>query len=37
MKEMIVIRALKNGLWQIRVVVRKNKKQLIERRKKCKV
>jgi len=37
MKEMIVIRALENGLWEIQVLVRKNKNELIERGKICKI
>ncbi len=35
MKEMIVIRALANGFWEIRVLLRKTRKKLIERRKLC--
>lgn len=37
MKEMIVIRALKNGLWEIHVLLRKNRSELIERGKVCRV
>ncbi len=37
MKEMIVIRALENGLWEIQVLVRKGKDEFIERGKICKI
>ncbi len=37
MKEMIVIRALANGFWEIQVLIRKTRKELIERRKLCHV
>jgi len=37
MKEMIVIRALENGLWEIQVRIRKSKNELIERGKVCKI
>jgi hypothetical protein len=37
MKEMIVIRALENGLWEIQVLVRVNKNEFIERGKVCKI
>jgi hypothetical protein len=37
MKEMIVIRALDNGQWEVKVLVRKSKTEFIERGKICKV
>ena len=37
MKEMIVIRALANGFWEIQVLLRKTNTELIERRKVCHV
>jgi hypothetical protein len=37
MKEMIVIRALANGFWEIQVLLRKSRNELIERRKLCHV
>jgi hypothetical protein len=36
MKEMIIIKALENGLWEIEVVMKKNN-ELIERGKVCKI
>jgi len=36
MKEMIVIRALANGLWEIQVITRKGT-ELIERGKRCRI
>ncbi len=35
MKEMIVIRALDNGLWEIQVRIKRSKDELIERGKVC--
>ena len=37
MKEMIIIRMLENGFWEIRVVMRKSRTELIERGKVCKI
>jgi len=37
MNEMIIIRALANGLWEIQVVVAKSKTGLIKRGKVCKI
>lgn len=37
MKEMIVIRMLENGFWEIQVVLRKSRTELIERGKVCKI
>ena len=37
MKEMIVIQALANGQWRIRVVMKKRNNKLIQRRKVCKI
>jgi hypothetical protein len=37
MEEMIVIRALENGVWEIQVVTRKNSREMTERGKRCKV
>jgi len=37
MNEMIVIRALENGFWEIQVVTRKRKNEFIERGKVCKI
>ncbi len=37
MNEMIVIKALGNGFWQIQVLVRKTQNELIERGKVCKI
>ena len=37
MKEMIVIRALESGLWEIEVLVRKNRAELIKRGKRCRI
>jgi len=37
MKEMIMIRMLENGLWEIQVRVRKGKSELIERGTICKI
>jgi len=37
MKDMIVIRMLENGLWEIQVVMRKSKTELIERGRICKI
>jgi hypothetical protein len=37
MKEMIVIRSLENGVWQIQVILRKNRDEMIERGKRCRV
>jgi len=37
MSEMIVIKALPNGFWEIQVVMRKSKTELIERGKVCKI
>jgi hypothetical protein len=37
MKEMIVIRALANGRWEILVRMKKNKNQLIERGTICQI
>ena len=37
MKEMIVIRALENGLWEIQVITRKSRNEMIERGKRCRI
>jgi len=37
MKEMIVIRALENGIWEIQVLVKKSKDEIIERGKRCRI
>ena len=37
MKELIVIRSLANGLWEIQVIVRKSRDSMIERGKRCKI
>jgi hypothetical protein len=37
MKEMIVIKALAGGFWEIQVVMKKSKNELIERGKVCKI
>ena len=37
MEEMIVIRVLGNGFWEIQVVMRKSRTELIERGKVCKI
>lgn len=37
MKEMIVVRALGDGLWEIQVLLRKDPHTLIERGKRCRV
>jgi hypothetical protein len=37
MREMIVIRMLANGFWEIQVVTRKSKNEFIERGKVCKI
>jgi len=37
MKEMIVIKALESGLWQIQVRTKKTNTEFIERRKVCKI
>jgi hypothetical protein len=37
MKEMIVIKALAGGYWEIQVVLEKSKNELIERGKICKI
>ena len=37
MKEMIVIKALENGFWEIQVVAKNSKTELIERGKVCKI
>jgi hypothetical protein len=37
MKDMIVIRALENGQWEIKVLVNKSANELIERSKVCKI
>jgi len=34
---MIVIRALENGFWEIQVLIKKSKNELIERGKVCKI
>jgi len=37
MTEMIVIRALENGFWEIQVRIKKSKTEFIERGKICKI
>ena len=37
MDEMIVIKALPNGFWEIQVVMKKSRTELIERGKVCKI
>ncbi len=37
MKEIIVIRALENGMWAVQVRTRKGRHELIERGKVCKI
>jgi hypothetical protein len=37
MKEMIVIRSLENGLWEIQVILRKGPGEMIERGKRCRI
>ena len=37
MKEMIVIRALESGLWEIKVVTRKSQNEMTERGKRCRI
>jgi hypothetical protein len=37
MKEIILIRFLPDGLWEIKVLLRKNAREMIERGKRCKL
>ena len=37
MREMIVIRVLANGFWEIQVITKKSKNEFIERGKVCKI
>jgi len=37
MREMIVIKALPNGFWEIQVVTKKSQNEFIERGKVCKI
>jgi hypothetical protein len=37
MKEMIVIRSLCPGVWEIQVILRKGRETLIERGKRCRI